>query len=199
MKITRIWAMPSRWTFKIKPIARLLHNYVNGGIGWVDPFAGENSPAEITNDINPNKPAKHHLHAKTFVDSLTGLYNGVLLDPPYSLTQVKECYEGLGIDLFKDDANMFPQNIKESISPKIKQGGLAISFGWNSQGFGKRLGFKIIEILMVQHGRGHNDTIVVVEQKFRGDLFNSEPTVQEHDATESDSSNAARSKTLNRK
>jgi len=183
--------MPTRHTFKIKPIARLLHNYVNGGVGWVDPFAGENSVAEITNDINPDKPAKHHLHAKQFVEELGGIYNGVLLDPPYSLTQVKECYEGLGIDLFKNDANMFPQNVKEVIAPKIKQGGYAISFGWNSQGFGKRLGFKIIEILLVQHGRGHNDTIVVVEQKFKGDLFNSEQNPERSVATMPNSSNEA--------
>lgn len=43
---------------------------------------------------------------------------------------------------------------------------MAISFGWNSQGFGKNLGFKIIEILLVAHGRGHNDTIVTVEERF---------------------------------
>lgn len=169
--------MPSMHTFKIKPIARLLHKYVNGGAGWVDPFAGENSPAEITNDLNPKKPTKHHLHAKDFCNQLTGKYKGVLLDPPYSLTQVKQCYEGFGAKLMTDDKNKFPQNVKEAIACKIETGGHAITFGWNSQGFGKRLGFKIIEILMVQHGRGHNDTIVVVEQKFREDLFSDHGTM----------------------
>jgi hypothetical protein len=51
------------------------------------------------------------------------------------------------------------------ISPKIKLGGYAISFGWNSNGFGEKYGFTIIEILMVCHGSSHNDTIVVVEIK----------------------------------
>lgn len=167
IKISRTWAMPSRWTFKIKPIAKLLARYIGDGKGWLDPFAGENSPAEITNDMNPKRPAKYHLHAKDFASVLDGEFEGVLFDPPYSLTQVKECYNGIGVKLFKDDAQRFPQNVKELIAPKIKVGGYAITFGWNSQGFGRNLGFEIVEILLVPHGRGHNDTIVVVERKLK--------------------------------
>ena len=65
--------------------------------------------------------------------------------------------------MFKDDSTRFPQNVKELIAPKITD--LIISFGWNSQGFGKNLGFEIIEVLLVPHGRSHNDTIVTVERK----------------------------------
>lgn len=169
--ITRKWAMPSKHTFQIAPIAQLIHKYVGDGIGWVDPFAGENSPAEFTNDLNPNKPAKSHLHAKDFCQSLTGTFKGVLLDPPYSLSQVKECYDGIGVKLFKEDSQKFPQNVKEVIAPKIEHNGLAITFGWNSQGFGKNLGFELIEVLIVPHGRSHNDTIVTVERKFTNSLF----------------------------
>ena len=75
--------MPSHHTFKIKPIAELVNRYVGDGIGWIDPFAGENSPAEFTNDMNPEKPAKFHLHAKEFAAQLGGIYKGVLFDPPY--------------------------------------------------------------------------------------------------------------------
>jgi hypothetical protein len=163
--IARRWAMPSRHTFKIKPIARLISKYVGDGKGWIDPFAGENSPAETTNDLNPDKPAKFHLHAKDFAVQIEGTFKGVLFDPPYTLTQVKECYDGIGVQLFQDDSQRFPQNVKELIAPKIVNGGYAITFGYNSQGFGKNLGFKIIEILLVPHGRSHNDTIVVVERK----------------------------------
>ena len=165
MIIKRKWAMPSRHTFTIKPIAELLAKYVNGGNGWVDPFAGENSPAEITNDMNPDKPAKYHLHAKEFAAQLSGKYYGCLFDPPYSLRQVKECYDKIGVKLFQEDTQRFPQNVKELIAPKIESNGIIISFGWNSQGFGKKLGFEIIEILLVAHGRSHNDTIVTVERK----------------------------------
>lgn len=176
VNITRKWAMPSKHTFKIKPIAQLLSKYVGDGKGWIDPFAGENSPAEITNDLNPNKPAMFHLHAKDFAEQMpmakyTHGYKGVLFDPPYSLRQVKECYDKIGVKLFQEDTQRFPQNVKELIAPKIMSGGYAITFGWNSQGFGKNLGFEIIEVLLVPHGRSHNDTIVVVERKI-ANLFN---------------------------
>lgn len=167
MVIQREWAMPNKHTFKIKPIAKLINKYVGDGINWVDPFAGENSPAEVTNDLNPNKPTMFHRHAKEFSQIIAGDYDGVLFDPPYSLRQVKECYNEIGIELLKEDSQMFPHNIKQALAPKIKNGGIAITFGWNSQGFGKSLGFEIIEILIVNHGRGHNDTIVTVEKKIK--------------------------------
>ena len=158
--------MPSRHTFTIPPIKALLTRYVGTGDGWIDPFAGENSPAEITNDLNPSKPTMYHLHAEEFCNTIQGTFNGVLFDPPYSLTQVKECYEGIGcLDFMSKDASHFPYNIKRAIAPKIKPYGLAISFGWNSIGFGKTLGFEIVEVLLVCHGRWHNDTIVTVEMK----------------------------------
>jgi hypothetical protein len=171
MIIKREWAMPDRHTFLIKPIGGLIRKYVGDGLGWIDPFAGENSPAEITNDLNPLKPAKFHLHAKEFALQLTGMYKGVLFDPPYSLRQVKECYDAIGVKLFQEDTQRFPQNVKEVIAPKIKPGGYAITFGWNSQGFGQNLGFEMIEVLLVPHGRSHNDTIVTVERRI-SDLFN---------------------------
>lgn len=47
----------------------------------------------------------------------------------------------------------------------LKPGGIAISCGWNSAGFGKSRGYLVLEIGMVAHGGAHNDTIVVVERK----------------------------------
>ncbi len=97
--INRVWAMPSKDTFTIKPIKELVSKYVGDGKSWLDPFAGYNSPAEITNDLNPDTPAKFHLDSVEFCKTcLNGiLYNGVLFDPPYSLTQLKQCYNSIGI------------------------------------------------------------------------------------------------------
>lgn len=171
IKFSRIWCMPDKWTFKIQPIREVMFKYVGDGKGWIDPFAGENSPAEITNDLNPKRPTQFHLHAKDFALQLPEKYNGVLFDPPYSLRQTKECYDEFGYTMTQDDTNYFPNNVKDLIAPKIKTGGIAISFGWNSGGFGKNLGFEVIEILLVPHGGHHHDTIVTVERKFRYELF----------------------------
>lgn len=160
--------MPSRHTFLIKPVRELIGRYVEDGKGWIDPFAGENSPAEITNDLNESKPTTFHMHACDFAKMLKGEYNGVLFDPPYSLTQVKECYASIGCeDFMRDDNKTFLSRCKKSLAPLVKPGGYVICCGWNSNGFGKSLGFEMVEMLMVAHGGWHNDTIVTVERKVR--------------------------------
>src|SRR5699024_11848311 len=80
MIIERVWAMPSRWTFTIKPIKDLLKEEIDDGI-WIDPFAGENSPATITNDLNPDRPTDYHMNAIDFLRMFEdGSVDGVLYD-----------------------------------------------------------------------------------------------------------------------
>ncbi len=167
MKISRVWAMPNKWTFQIPPIAELLARYVGDGKGWIDPFAGENSPAEITNDLNPERPTTYHLDALDFLKTLKGNYKGCLFDPPYTPRQVKECYDSIGKHMEQDDALLGYKRgqYKSLIAQLIISDGLTISCGWNTVGMGKNLGFEIIEILLVCHGSDHNDTIVTVERK----------------------------------
>jgi len=171
MRIDRVWAMPSKDTFTIKPIDKLLKEEMNGGV-WIDPYAGKFSPAHITNDLHPDSRAGVHLDALEFLSKLENQYDGVLLDPPYSLRQLKECYDSIGI---KPDPAIFRADYiskqKDIISRIIKPNGKAICFGWNSIGIGKNRGFKLERILLVAHGRSHNDTIVTVERKMNGSLF----------------------------
>jgi hypothetical protein len=170
MKITRVWAMPNKETFKIKPIKELLNHYIHSN-NWCDPFAGNNSPATHTNDLNPKTTAKYHLTAEEFVEKLPHQVDGVLFDPPYSLRQLKECYENIDKKMtFDESQDASFSKLKDAIAPKICVGGHVISFGWNSGGFGKNRGFEIIEILLVPHGGHHNDTIVTVEKKIQGNL-----------------------------
>ncbi len=166
IEFSRVWSMPSPWTFSIQPIKSLLSRYVEDGKGWVDPFAGKFSPAEITNDHNEKMVAKYHMDARDFTAKLKGEYNGILYDPPYSFTQIKQHYKKLGMDFTKEEASMkFYEVIKSNMCEKIKIGGYAISFGWNTNGFGKARGFKIVEIMAVAHGGSKNDTFVTVEKK----------------------------------
>lgn len=169
MIINRVWAMPNKWTFTIKPIAELLARYVGDGKGWVDPFAGENSPAEVTNDITPGTNAQFHLESEDFVKHLEGDFTGVLFDPPYSLEQLKRSYENIGRVFTMRDGQIVNRwtDLKDILSRKLITGSYAISFGWNSHGFGKGRGFLLEEILLVAHGSGHNDTIVTVERKIQ--------------------------------
>jgi len=165
MIIERKWAMPNKWTFTIKPIAELLKEEITDGL-WVDPFAGEHSPAQITNDLNPERPTNYHMDAleflKMFGDSSV---EGVLFDAPYSPRQVKECYDNIGKDLKWDGRTTFWSKTKDEIARIIKPNGKVICFGWNSMGIGKTRGFEMTRILLVPHGGSRNDTICTVEVK----------------------------------
>ena len=157
MRINRIWSMPSKWTFTIKPIKELLNRYCIAGI-WCDPFAGRNSPARITNDLT--EKASFNMDALDFLKTMkTNEFDGVLYDPPYSITQARQYGK-------KEYASMrYWAKCKNEVARIIKPGGKAICFGWNSMGLGKNRGFRIVEILLVAHGGSKNDTIVTVEQK----------------------------------
>lgn len=169
--ITRVEAPPSAWTFKSKPIRKLLDRYVGDGKGWVDPFAGKFSPAEFTNDFDPEMPTRWHMDAVEFARRLPvwhgPLFKGVLFDPPYSYRQITEHYKKVGLKASQiDTSSNFYNRVMNALCDAIEPGGLAISFGWNSSGFGKRRGFGIVEMMLVNHGQSHhNDTIVTVERK----------------------------------
>lgn len=157
--------MPNHETFKIRPIMALLKKY-EAGLNWLDPFAGANSPAEHTNDHNPAMPTKHHMEALAFAKKIRGKYPGVIFDPPYSFRQISEHYKVIGKKATQQDTSMaFYEKVKSALCEKIAPGGYAISFGWNSNGFGKARGFEIVEIMLVAHGGSKNDTICVVEGK----------------------------------
>jgi len=167
IQFTRVWSMPSHQTFTIQPIKNLLDRYVGDGKGWVDPFAGNNSPAEITNDHNPEIEATYNLDVMDFVEKLTRTYRGILFDPPYSFTQIAQHYKTvIGRRASKYETSMsFYEKPKSALCEKIRVGGYVISFGWNTNGFGKARGFKIVEIMAVAHGGSKNDTFVTVEKK----------------------------------
>jgi hypothetical protein len=173
--IRKAWAQPSAWTFTIKPVAELLSRYVPpGGKGWIDPYAGDNSPAEFTNDMNRERKARWHLDALEFCEMLVAdpsqyvYYDGILFDPPYSYRQVSEHYKAAGHKVRSiDTTSRFYSRIMNCVCDKIRPGGYAISFGWNTNGFGMKRGFEQVEILVVAHGGHHNDTLVTVERKLQ--------------------------------
>ena len=168
MKIERKWAMPNKWTFTIKPIRELLIEEVKSD--FIDPFAGFHSVSEneYCNDINPKSPAYSHEDALLFLKGYkSNSVAGVLFDPPYSITQAKQCYEGHGMDKLdtKPTSMKYWADCKNEVARIVKPGGKVICFGWTSMGLGKGRGFEMQRILLVPHGGSKNDTIVTVEEK----------------------------------
>lgn len=166
---SRIWAMPNKNTFDIKPIKSFVEKYWSKDIISVDPFARNTNYATYKNDLNPDTNAEYHLHANDFIQELIAKgikADLVFFDPPYSPHQTKECYSGFGIDMkYEDDARHGWSKTRVSISEILKPNGIVLNFGWDTIGMGKKRGMEIIEIMLVSHGIGHNDTICMAEQK----------------------------------
>lgn len=55
--------------------------------------------------------------------------------------------------------------VRSLLAGMLPEGGVSISFGWNTAGLGKKNGMEIEEILIVSHGGNRNDTLVTVERK----------------------------------
>lgn len=170
MNINRAWSMPNSKTFTIKPIAELIERYISGMDDRaiiVDPFANNSKYGNITNDLNPECNATHHMDATEFLCLLENKSaDMVLYDPPYSPRQVSECYKKFGrtVNMQTTQASYWAKQ-KEQIGRITKDGGIVITCGWNSGGIGRKYGFEIQEILLVARGGWHNDTIVTVEKK----------------------------------
>lgn len=170
--MSRAWCMPSPDTFTMPPVAALLDKYIRSGDSVVDPFARNGKRGTLRNDLNPDTSAEYHMDAATFCTMLADggeVCDVALFDPPYSPRQISEVYAQIGRAATREDtqnASLY-RRVKDPLGRIVRPGGLALSFGWSSSGFGARRGFAMIEVLMCCHGGAHNDTICVVERKDR--------------------------------
>lgn len=159
--------MPNKETFKIKPIKDLINKQVDGNQMIIDPFANNSKIATVTNDLNPDFNTDFHMDAFDFLRMFdNNSIDVVLYDPPYSTRQVSESYKNVGKEVTALDtsANWRKKHLDE-IQRILKPNGIAICFGWNTNGVGKTRGFEMVEVLIVAHGGSHNDTLCTVEIK----------------------------------
>lgn len=145
------------------PVAAFLARHLKGASVIVDPFCGESTVATHRNDL-----ARGGVDAEQFVRDLIAqgvIADAVLFDPPYSPRQIAECYRGIGREPTMEDTQngrLF-KRVRAALADVLKPDGIALSFGWQSSGFGK--GWDTGEILIVQHGGAHTDTICVAQRR----------------------------------
>jgi hypothetical protein len=166
--------MPSPDTFSIPPIAVLLGQWLAGRAVVVDPFARNATWGTLTNDLNSDTMAASHEAADLWCAGLADsgiVADAVLFDPPYSPRQIAEVYQAIGRSCSTADtqSGALYRRVRDELDRTLRLGGIAISCGWNSVGFGPA--YVIEEILLVCHGGPHNDTIVMVERKQQGTLI----------------------------
>lgn len=166
--ITRQWAMPSADTLSIKPIRNWVNEIIKQYQLVADPFARNCKIAQLTNDLNKETSATYHEMADVFLKRPEVQRSDVIIfDPPYTLRQVKECYDNYGTGFtHADSQNSQRWTIERDIIASFqKPGNGVISFGHTSTCMGKKRGYRIESILLCSHGPAHNDTICVFEIK----------------------------------
>jgi len=170
MTFERFWTMPCRYTFKIPYVRTLLLSTINPSEIWCDPFAGKCSPAHVRNDLDKDANADYHLDALEFLQSRADAeFDGILYDPPYSFRQAVECYKGNGRENFTSSVSnlKYWADCKNEAARIVKHGGLALCFGWNTNGLGVGRGFQIESVRILAHGGSKNDTLITVERKWK--------------------------------
>lgn len=156
--------MPNKDTFTIQPIRERVERALANSTCSVDPFARDKRWATWTNDIDPTRAAEHHMEARDFLRML--IERGVradlvLLDPPYSPTQIKRAYESAGLQCSATDTQnaRLWKECRELLTRIALPGAVAITCGWHSTGMCAP--WTKTEVLIVNHGGAHNDTICV--------------------------------------
>jgi len=163
--INRIWAMPNKNTFKIKPIRELLNRYISPQLFSIDPFANSNKFASITNDIDISQKTDYHLDGIEFVKTLSGESVDIILnDPPYNIYQLNACYQNLDQSVTLYENPKYWEELKKEYDRVLKKNGVIISFSWCSDVMSS-YNYEIQEILIVPHGGIHYDTVCCVEKK----------------------------------
>ena len=168
VEMRRVWAMPSSDTFDCQPIGEFVQRYLSPAAISIDPFARNKRWATYTNDLNPETAAEHHLDALDFLAMLRErgvVADLAIVDPPYSYRQMQECYSGVGRAITGRESQRFYGDLRDALMPLLAPRATVLSFGWNSIGMGKGRGFEMAELLLVCHGRAHNDTICIAERR----------------------------------
>jgi hypothetical protein len=168
---SREWAMLSKDTFSVKPIANFVKKYLKQSKRSVDPFARNCDWFQYTNDINPKTTAKYHLDAREFLKLLIsqGIKADLIsLDMPYSPRQCAEVYKEIGIKVTMEHTQnaRFYKEVRNLVDLMIEKDGVVLSYGYSSTGMGIKRGYEIEEIKLINGGGGHSDIICMAERKY---------------------------------
>lgn len=146
-----------RYTFAVRKMRDWVEQTCEGRV--LNLFAGPTMLAldEVRNDIDPEMPAHHHLDALAFVRGWSGgLFDTVLLDPPYAFRKSMEMYKGFVCSPFR--------RLKDAIPDILTPGGLVVTFGYHSIVMGRTRNFITEKLAVFSHGGAIHDTIAIVER-----------------------------------
>lgn len=168
MKLEYFVTPINRYTFQSKKIKRFVEKWCNGKI--LNLFAGKTSlnVNEVRVDISDEFKPDYCMEALDFIiywkTNFKVKFDTIILDPPYSYRKAMESYNGNYVSSFR--------KLKNELNEIINDGGLVISFGYDSTGMSRIRGYRKLAIALFNHKGAHHDTIAIVEQKNQDDLKN---------------------------
>lgn len=155
-----------RYTFEVPQIRRKVEQTCRGKT--LNLFAGKVKlkANETRVDIDENMPADFHMPAEEFLELAIAKgwkYDTVILDPPYNLRKSREKYNGHYIGCFT--------KLKDLVAQVVVDGGLVLTFGYDTAGLTRKRGFNKSEIWVIYHAGDYNDTLCVVDRKVTCELL----------------------------
>jgi len=147
----------NRWTFKMPRLKVWVESWCKGKV--LNLFAGKIrlNVDEFRVDSNNEFKPDHLGDALEFLKTTKMKFDTIIIDAPYSLRKAYEKYKGHYI------GSTWTQ-VRRAVPRVCNKGARVISFGYNSQGMAKVLGFKKLAICLVCHSGDINDTICTVEE-----------------------------------
>jgi hypothetical protein len=184
MRIDRIFAWPNKATFTMPPVRKFLRQWLVGGNVIIDPFAANETFGTLTNDIDPETTAMYHMEARDFLNMLVEKKvkaDRIIFDPPHGPVQISRAYKKAGKKATREDTQLskLKHDCRNLFRKLATPDCIIISFGWNTAHMGK--GWDTEEILLVNHGGDHNDTICTAQratQNAKLEVLADTPTVQ---------------------
>ena len=161
MNFTYLKQPPKKYTFEMEKLKRWTVENCKGKV--LNLFAGKtllDGIDETRVDLNKEMPADYYMDAYEFVlmaKKKKLKYDTVIFDPPYNLRKSREKYMGIYTSELR--------KIKTELPNIINRAGFVISYGYDTTGMGKKRGFELIHICIVNHSGDHNDTLCTIEIK----------------------------------
>jgi len=121
-------ANSEKWTFQDKNVLKWVQERLSGDV--LNACAGETrvpySGDIHRNDINEDRPADTHMDLRELPGELgSNQFDTIVYDPPWSVFQVNDKYEGRGQDTIKQSTQM-----AQAIDELLRTGGKVIGFGY---------------------------------------------------------------------
>ena len=136
-------ANSEKWTFQDETVRRWVERRLRGDV--LNACAGEtrlHHDGEIhRNDINEERPADTHHNLKELHEHLDRTFDTVVYDPPWSVFQVNDKYDGRGQDTIKQSTLM-----ARAIDELTHSGSVVLGFGYTINMVPTSMNFDLDEV-----------------------------------------------------